>query len=85
MPRAVRDYKAEQKYDGQPKVKKRRAARNAARRQLMKEGLVQKGDGKHVDHKVPLSKGGAKTRGNLRVLSAKKNTSYARNKKGGIK
>lgn len=85
MPRAVRDYKAEQKYDSKPEVKKRRAKRNAARRQLMKEGLVKKGDGKHVDHKTPLSKGGSNKRSNLRVASAKKNTSYPRTKSGKMK
>lgn len=85
MPRKVRDYKAEQKYDSKPAVKKRRALRNKARRQLEREGLVKKGDGKHVDHKKPLSKGGSASRGNLRVRSAKANVSYARNKKGGIK
>lgn len=88
MPTArVRDYskQGEGKYDSQPKVKKRRAARNKARRQLMKEGKVHKGDGKDVDHKKPLSKGGSTSRSNLRVQSASKNRSYARTKKGGIK
>jgi len=85
MPRLVRDYKAERKYDSKPEVKKRRALRNKARRKLMKEGLVRVGDGKHVDHKKPLSKGGSTKRSNLRVISARKNTSYARNKKGGVK
>lgn len=85
MPRKVRDYQAERKYDSQPKVKKRRALRNKARRALMKEGLVKVGDGKHVDHKKPLSKGGSTKRSNLRVISARKNTSYSRNKKGGVK
>lgn len=85
MPRLVRDYKKEASYDSKPKVKKRRAKRNAARKQLMKEGLVKKGDGKDVNHKVPLSKGGSTKRSNLNVQKASKNRSYPRNKKGGIK
>lgn len=85
MPRAVRDYKKERKYDSKPEVMKRRAKRKAARRLLEKEGKVKKFDGKHVDHKKPLSKGGSNKRSNLRVVSAKKNVSYARNKKGGMK
>lgn len=85
MPRKVRDYVKEKKYDSKPEVMARRAKRKKARYQLEKEGLVKKGDGKHVDHKVPLSKGGSTKRSNLRVISAKKNTSYPRNKKGGIK
>jgi len=85
MPRAKRDYKKERKYDSKPKVKAARAARGRARYKLEKEGKVKKGDGKHVDHKKPLSKGGSNKRSNLRVISAKKNVSYKRNKKGGIK
>jgi hypothetical protein len=85
MPRKVRDYKAEQKYDSKPEVKKRRAKRNAARKVLMKEGVVRKGDGKDVDHKKPLSKGGSTKRSNLRAVPAKKNRSYARTKTGKIK
>jgi len=85
MPRKVRDYAKERKYDSKPKVKAARAARGRARYQLEKEGKVSKGDGKHVDHKKPISKGGSNARSNLRVTSAKKNTSYARNANGGMK
>jgi hypothetical protein len=47
-----RDYKKEyENYDGTEKVKKRRAARNKARRFLEREGRVHKGDGKDVDHR----------------------------------
>lgn len=81
----ARDYKKERKYDGKPEVKARRAARNRARYQLMKEGKIRKGDGKDVDHKVPLSKGGSTTRKNLRVKPASKNRSYARTKTGSVK
>lgn len=68
-----------EQYDGTPAVKKKRAARNKARAMMEKEGLVHKGDGKDVDHKKPLSKGGTTTKGNLRVKSASANRSYARN------
>jgi len=40
---------------------------------MVKAGLVKKGDGKHVDHIKPLSKGGTNGRKNLRVVSAKTN------------
>lgn len=87
MPSKVRDYSkaGEGKYDSQPHVKKKRAARNKARRQLMKEGLVHKGDGKDVDHKKPLSKGGSTSRSNLKAVSASKNRSYKRTKTGAMK
>jgi hypothetical protein len=66
-------------YDGTPAVKKKRAARNKARRELEREGLVHKGDGKDVDHSKPLSKGGSTARSNLRVKSASNNRSFKRN------
>lgn len=74
-----RPYKKEyEQYDGTEAVKKKRAERNKARRMMEREGLVHKGDGKDVDHKVELSKGGTSTRSNLRVKSATDNRSYPR-------
>ena len=81
-----RPYKKEyEQYDGTPEVKKKRAARNKARRMMEAEGLVHKGDGKDVDHKRPLSKGGTTTRSNIRVKSATANRSYKRNADGSVK
>ena len=86
MAKAPRNYRSEyENYDGTEVVKKRRAARNAARAEMMKLGKVHKGDGLDVDHKKPLSKGGKTTKGNLRVKSAHANRSSARNKDGSIK
>lgn len=72
-------------YDQKPEVKKRRAARNKARAMMEKEGLVTKGDGKDVDHKVPLSKGGSTKRGNLRVKTATANRKFDRTKSHAVK
>jgi hypothetical protein len=84
--KADRDYRKEyENYDGKPAVKKKRAARNQARAIMEKEGLVHKGDGKDVDHKKPLSKGGTTTRSNLTVKSATANRSYARKSDHSIK
>lgn len=85
MPRNPRDYKKERKYDGKPEVKARRAARNRGRYKLMKEGKVSKGDGKDVDHKKPLSKGGSTKRSNLRAKPSSKNRSYARTQSARMK
>ena len=75
-----RPYKKEYaKYDGTPAVKKKRAQRNKARRIMEDAGLVHKGDGKDVDHRTPLSKGGKTTRSNLKVKSASDNRSFSRN------
>lgn len=75
-----RPYKREyENYDGTEAVKKKRAQRNKARRIMERAGAVHKGDGKDVDHKKALSKGGRTVRSNLRAVSAADNRSYPRN------
>lgn len=82
----ARDYKRENRVTkSKPKNIAKRVSRNKARRMLVREGLVKKGDGKHVDHKVPLSKGGSNKRSNLRVRDGKKNSSFSRNSDKSIK
>ncbi len=83
----ARNYDSEYKsYQGTEEQKKKRAARNRARRMLEKEGRVSKGDGKDVDHKVPLAKGGSTTsRKNLRVVDKSKNRSFPRTKSAKMK
>lgn len=86
MKNGKRDYKTQyEKYDGREDVKKDRAKRNAARRQLAAEGRVRKGDGKDVDHRKPLSKGGGNARGNLRAVSRSSNRSFARRSSGAMR
>lgn len=81
-----RDYKQEYaNYNGTEEAKKKRAQNNKARRMMMREGLVQKGDGKDVDHKTPLSKGGTTARSNLRVKTASDNRSFPRKSSGAMK
>jgi 5-methylcytosine-specific restriction endonuclease McrA len=76
-----RDYKEEYKVSqASPREKKSCAMRNAARRQLMKEGKVKKHDGKDVDHKTPIAKGGGNSRSNLRATSKSANRSFKRTK-----
>tara|TARA_R100000008_G_scaffold86587_1_gene80323 strand:- start:1890 stop:2138 length:249 start_codon:yes stop_codon:yes gene_type:complete len=55
------------------KTKDLRVKRNKARREAIREGRASKGDGTHVDHEIPLSKGGGNGDGNTRVVSAKTN------------
>jgi hypothetical protein len=74
-----------EQYGGTEAVKKRRAQQNKARRMLEREGVVHKGDGKDVDHKKPLSKGGTTVRSNLRAVPASDNRSYKRNKDHSVK
>jgi hypothetical protein len=61
------------------------AKRKRLRRLLEKAGKVHKGDGKDVDHKVPLSKGGANTASNARVRSASANRGFPRTSTGAMK
>jgi hypothetical protein len=81
---SVRDYKAQQKYDGKPSVIKDRATRNAARAAMVKAGKVKKGDGKDVAHKKALSKGGKNTLANLFAQSSSGNKSFSRKKDGSM-
>jgi hypothetical protein len=78
-----RDYKQEGKYQATEEQKKKRASRNAARREAIKDGKVRKGDGKDIDHKNGNARDNSK--GNLRVQSASANRSFPRNKKAGKK
>lgn len=71
------------KYNARKDVMNKRVATNKARRQAMAAGQVKKGDGKHVDHKVPLDAGGSNTKSNRRVVSAKTNKGW-RGKKPGM-
>lgn len=82
----VRDYKTEYKVSQSPdKEKKNRARRNAARRRAEAEGKVSKGDGKEVDHKRPLSKGGSNSKSNCRVTTEAANRSFKRKSDGSMK
>lgn len=83
-PSYKRDYKQENKYKSSPEQIKARVIRNANRRAALAKGIVHKGDGKEIDHKVPLSKGGAAGGSNLRVVSASSNDSFKRNSKGAL-
>lgn len=77
----ARNYQRENKYKAQPEQIKARVQRNQARAVMMEAGKVKKGDGKEVDHIVPLSKGGTNNLSNLRVVSASENDSFKRNSK----
>jgi 5-methylcytosine-specific restriction endonuclease McrA len=78
MPKAGDWKEIYKKHYSDPKSIKERGMRNAARREAEKKGLVKKGDGKEVDHKKPLSKGGTNAASNLRVVDRKTNRSFKR-------
>lgn len=68
--------------DAAPAQKKLRAENNAARALLMREGRVEKGDGKDVAHITALSSGGTNTPGNLKVETVKKNRGWRKGTSG---
>lgn len=79
MTNGKRDYKKErEKYHSRPEQMENNRKRKAARRKLEKEGKVKPFDGKDVDHKSPLKRGGGNGRSNLRVQSASTNRSVAK-------
>lgn len=81
MPRN-RDYSKEyEDYHSKPEQRRKRSERNKARRAAAKKGLVSKGDGKEVDHKKPMRKGGTNSDG-TRVVTTAKNRAWRKGKKG---
>jgi hypothetical protein len=73
----ARDYGKEYRdYQGTPEQKKNRAKRNAARREMVREGRAHKGDGKDVDHIKPIRSGGGNGKSNLRVIPKGRNRGW---------
>ena len=82
----ARNYRAEyDRYQGKPEQIANRTKRNAARSEMEKKGVVSKGDGKDVDHKKPIAKGGGNGNGNLRAVPKSQNRSFARTKSARMK
>jgi hypothetical protein len=77
---ATRNYKQAAEYEASPEQVAHRVDRNRARRKLLKEGKVHKGDGKDVAHIKAMDKGGSAKDG-VRVESASKNRSFKRDSK----
>lgn len=69
-------------YQKSPEEVRKRVARNKARREAIRDGVVKKGDNKEIDHKVPLDRGGSTAKSNTRVVDAKKNRAWRKGKSG---
>jgi hypothetical protein len=67
-------YQAE--YQKKPENVEKRVDRNRVRRQALAAGIVKKGDGTEIDHKVPLDKGGSDAKSNTRVTTAAENRAW---------
>jgi hypothetical protein len=82
-PKADRDYKHEYQLEKKRGDTKKQLIRQKAREYYDRMGIDRKG--KDIDHKKPLSKGGANKPSNLRLVSPHKNRSYPRNSDGSMK
>jgi hypothetical protein len=69
-------------YNARPEEVAKRVKRNQARATMEKAGKVAKGDGKDVDHKKPLKKGGSNGTSNLAVKSETANRGWRKGKSG---
>lgn len=86
MKNGKRDYKRENElYNSRPEQRAARSERTVARNQANADGRTHKGDGKDLDHRRPLSKGGSSDKSNLRVVSKSSNRSFSRNADGSMK
>jgi hypothetical protein len=72
--KAKLEYMAE--YQKRPENVEKRVDRNRARRHAIADGKVKVGDGKEVDHKKMLDKGGSDKDSNTRVVDASTNRAW---------
>jgi len=79
-PQSKLDYMAERQKS--PEEVAKRVARNKARREAIRDGVVKKGDGKEIDHKQPLDKGGSAGKQNTRVVDAAENRGWRKDHPG---
>lgn len=69
-------------YNARPEQVNNREKRNAARAEMMRAGVVKKGDGKDVNHKKPLDRGGSNSKSNLEVTGQTQNRGWRKGKSG---
>ena len=63
-------------YQKKPENVEKRVDRNRARRHAIAAGKAAVGDGKDIDHKTPLDKGGSGADSNTRVASRSENRGW---------
>lgn len=74
MAKKKRNYRKEyDDYQGKPEQIKRRAQRNKARAEAVKDGRASKGDGKEVDHVDHSNRKGSLDNSRVRVVSKRTN------------
>ena len=77
MPKSSQqELKTKAAYNKRPDVQAKRVEQNRARRHAIAAGKAHVGDGKDVDHKVPLDMGGSGADSNTRVVPRKENRGW---------
>ncbi len=66
----------QKEYNARPENVAKRVKNNAARREAIAAGHARKGDGKDIDHRTPLDKGGGNSKDNLRVADRSENRAW---------
>lgn len=74
--------KYQKEYNARPENVDKRVKNNAARRELMKEGVVRKGDGRDVAHKRALDNGGGNQRTNVEPQDRGSNRGWRKGQSG---
>lgn len=69
-------------YNARPENVNKREQNNAARREAIRKGEARVGDGKDVDHKKPLRKGGSNAESNTRVVDRGDNRGWRKGHRG---
>ena len=69
-------------FNARPEEVAKRVKRNQARAKMEAAGKVSKGDGRDVDHKTPLKRGGGNGTSNLSVKSKTENRGWRKGKSG---
>jgi len=70
------ELKTKAAYNKRPDVQAKRVENNRARREAIREGRAEVGDGKDVDHVAMQDKTGPQNRGKTRVTSQKENRGW---------
>ena len=78
---SAKELRTKRKYNDRPEMRERNKLQKRAWRAAVKAGKIKPGDGKSVEHKKSLDKGGTNRKGNTKIVSLKKNKGW-RGKKG---
>ena len=78
---SAKELRTKRAYNDRPEMRRRNALQKKAWRAAVKAGKIKPGDGKSVEHKKSLDKGGENKRENISIVSLKRNKGW-RGKKG---